>query len=311
MVFYFTGTGNSLYVAKRLEEKPISIPQIIRNETQEFTADVIGIVAPIYGHEMPPMVKEFVQKAVFHADYFYIILTYGNRHGGASELAETFCRECGIAPSYINVLLMVDSWLPGFDMNEQRLMDKKTEENLSEIIADIHDRKRMISKVTDTDREVHQQFLQNMEKLPEDAWKKGRRYIFLKSVKLQRRASSALDPFMADLRILLVTRSLVYWDDTVIMINKARGCLRFYGDEGIALYAAHLHKDMESLDDDNILTLLTPQTTVMHDHNKVNYNEKYSFKNIECDPYPVTLCYRTFSIIYPFVKSVPSAVRGY
>lgn len=101
--------------------------------------------------------------------------------------------------------------------------------------------------------------------------------------KLQRRASSALDPFMADLRILLVTRSLVYWDDTVIMINKARGCLRFYGDEGIALYAAHLHKDMESLDDDNILTLLTPQTTVMHDHNKVNYNEKYSFKNIECN----------------------------
>ena len=172
MVFYFTGTGNSLYVAKRLEEKPISIPQIIRNETLEFTEDVIGIVAPIYGHEMPPMVKEFVQKAVFHTDYFYIILTYGNRHGGASELAETFCRKCGIAPSYINVLLMVDNWLPGFDMNEQRLMDKKTEENLSEIIADIHDRKRMISKVTDTDREVHQQFLQNMEKLPEDAWKK-------------------------------------------------------------------------------------------------------------------------------------------
>ena len=53
--------------------------------------------------------------------------------------------------------------------------------------------------------------------------------------------------------------------------------------EGIALYAAHLHKDMESLDDDNILALLTPQTTVMHDHNKVNYNEKYSFKNVECN----------------------------
>ena len=101
--------------------------------------------------------------------------------------------------------------------------------------------------------------------------------------KLQQRASSALDPFMADLRVLLITRSLVYWDDTVIMINKARGCLRFYGDERIAFYAAHLHKDMESLDDDNILALLTPQTTVMHDHNKVNYNEKYSFKNIECN----------------------------
>lgn len=101
--------------------------------------------------------------------------------------------------------------------------------------------------------------------------------------KLQRRASAALDPFMAGLRALLATRSLVYWDDTVIMISKARGCLRFYGDEGIAFYAAHLHKDMESLDDDSILSLLTPQTTTMHDHNKVNYNEKYSFQNIECN----------------------------
>lgn len=101
--------------------------------------------------------------------------------------------------------------------------------------------------------------------------------------KLQRRASSALDPFMADLRLLLVTRSLVYWDDTVIMINKTRGCLRFYGDEGIAYYTAHPHKDMEGLDDDNVLSLLTSQTTTMHDHNKVNYNEKYSFQNIECN----------------------------
>ena len=27
MLFYFTGTGNSLYVAKGLERQPISIPQ--------------------------------------------------------------------------------------------------------------------------------------------------------------------------------------------------------------------------------------------------------------------------------------------
>ena len=29
MLFYFTGTGNSLYVARQIEEKPISIPQIL------------------------------------------------------------------------------------------------------------------------------------------------------------------------------------------------------------------------------------------------------------------------------------------
>jgi len=101
--------------------------------------------------------------------------------------------------------------------------------------------------------------------------------------KLQLRAANALCTFMEDLRLMLITRSLVYWDETVIMINKTRGCLRFYGDETIAYYAAHPHKDMESLDEDNVLILLTPDTSVMHDHNKVNYNEKYSFRNLECN----------------------------
>lgn len=62
-----------------------------------------------------------------------------------------------------------------------------------------------------------------------------------------------------------------------------RACFRFYGDETIAYYTAHAHKDMESLDDDNVLNLLTSETKAMHDHNTVNYNEKYSFENIECN----------------------------
>ena len=56
MLFYFTGTGNSLYAAKAIEPDPISIPQVIHQAPLEFTADAIGIVAPVYGHEAPPMV---------------------------------------------------------------------------------------------------------------------------------------------------------------------------------------------------------------------------------------------------------------
>lgn len=101
--------------------------------------------------------------------------------------------------------------------------------------------------------------------------------------KLYRRASKALDNFIKELKIRMIQLPLLYWDDTVIMINKDRACMRFYGNDNISYYAAHLHKDMESLMDDNILPLLTSETTVMHDHNKVNYNEKFCFKNIECN----------------------------
>ncbi|MBO5071045.1 MAG: transposase [Roseburia sp.] len=101
--------------------------------------------------------------------------------------------------------------------------------------------------------------------------------------KLQTRAAKGLRQFREDLKLVLITRKIVYWDDTVIFILAERACFRFYGDESIAYYTAHAHKDMESLDDDNVLNLLTSDTKTMHDHNTVNYNDKYSFENIECN----------------------------
>ena len=53
MVFYFTGTGNSLYAARQIEGEPVSIPQLMGQGRLDFTAERIGIVTPIYGHEMP------------------------------------------------------------------------------------------------------------------------------------------------------------------------------------------------------------------------------------------------------------------
>ena len=48
MIFYFTGTGNSLYAAKQLDSDCRSIPRPL-----DFSAERIGIAAPIYGHELP------------------------------------------------------------------------------------------------------------------------------------------------------------------------------------------------------------------------------------------------------------------
>lgn len=101
--------------------------------------------------------------------------------------------------------------------------------------------------------------------------------------KLQKRAAKNLMQFRDDLRLLLITRDIVYWDDTVVCILTKRACLRFYGDEKIAYYTAHEHKDMSGIDEDNVLQLLTEETKVMHDHNTVNYNPKYMFQNIECN----------------------------
>ena len=170
MVFYFTGTGNSLYAARQLEDNPVSIPQVMREGTLTFQAETIGVVCPVYGQEVPAMVKEFLKKTSFQTDYFYMVLTYGNRHGGAVELARELCRSCGIEPAYMNVLLMADNWLPSFDMEEQKRLDKNVEGQLAAIREDVRARRRLIAPVTDSDRAAHQEFLSRMSQMPEDAW---------------------------------------------------------------------------------------------------------------------------------------------
>lgn len=99
--------------------------------------------------------------------------------------------------------------------------------------------------------------------------------------KLQKKASEKLTKFKEDLYKKLLTCKLLYWDDTVIMINTNRACLRFYGDDKIAYYTAHNHKNEDGLKEDAILNTLSKNVTVMHDHNKINY--KYSYQNIECN----------------------------
>ena len=170
MVLYFTGTGNSLYVAKKLDNVTFSIPQLIHNDNKVYEADRIGIVCPVYGHEMPALVKQFIKDAAFHTNYFYLVLTYGRIHGGAAELAEQYLKECGLEADYINTIKVVDNYLPDFDMNEQLAIDpeKKVDEHIAMIKADIDACKHWKQKVTQADRNWYQKYLDIRKKEPID-----------------------------------------------------------------------------------------------------------------------------------------------
>ncbi len=100
--------------------------------------------------------------------------------------------------------------------------------------------------------------------------------------KVQKQASKKLDKFIEGLRVSLLKSEIVYWDDTVIQINKNQSCMRYYGNDFICLFKAHEKKNKEGLDKDKILSLLSSNTVVEHDHNKVNYNPEYGFINAEC-----------------------------
>lgn len=101
--------------------------------------------------------------------------------------------------------------------------------------------------------------------------------------KLQKRAYDALASFEDEARMFCITSKYLCWDDTVIFINTTRACLRFYGNEQIALFVAHEKKDRASIDKDSILAALSEDTVVVHDHVVMNYNDDFHFTNAECN----------------------------
>jgi ferredoxin len=147
--FYFTSTGNCLAVAKKIGEpfpgsKLISIPQVIESSDLHFKDDVIGLVFPIYGFGLPKMVRRFMEQAKWEADYSFAIGTYGSMSGAAMRNVQRLAAKRENRFDYAESLLMVDNYLPGFDMDSQiaKLPEKQVDENLSGIITAITARKK-------------------------------------------------------------------------------------------------------------------------------------------------------------------------
>lgn len=162
IILYFTATGNSLYIARQLtetKEQLLSIPQMMKEGRYEFEADEIGLIYPIYGHMPPNMVRRFIKKAKLKAAYKFAILTFGARKCNAVEIWDGVSTQAGNKFDYIATIMMVDNWLPNFDMNVQKKMDKHIPENLRRITADIDKRRRWHEPVSDEERQMHAGFM--------------------------------------------------------------------------------------------------------------------------------------------------------
>ena len=78
-IFYFTGTGNSLAVAKDIaneleDSELISIPAVINGEI-ESNSSSIGLVFPVYMWGIPNMVVNFVNKLNLTPDQYVFAVT--------------------------------------------------------------------------------------------------------------------------------------------------------------------------------------------------------------------------------------------
>jgi len=83
-IYYFSGTGNSLFVAKELQKRIsesniIPIASLMKKTTVDSFADVIGFVFPVHALTIPIVVRIFIQKLnINNAKYIFAIATRGH-----------------------------------------------------------------------------------------------------------------------------------------------------------------------------------------------------------------------------------------
>ena len=99
-VYYFSGTGNSLTVAKMVAERLggdlIPIASVIDRGKIEPDADVIGIVFPVYYTDLPNIARRFAEKLDNTAGkYIFGIATYGGAAGDSLKTLGRILRSRG------------------------------------------------------------------------------------------------------------------------------------------------------------------------------------------------------------------------
>lgn len=114
VIFYFSGTGNSLRTAQIIAKEMGGARLIsMRNNPADVsaaTAEMIGFVCPVYEWDVPKTVKEFASKLTINPQaYTFMVATYIAVHGRCFETINSFLHEKGTCLHYGKALRCVAS----------------------------------------------------------------------------------------------------------------------------------------------------------------------------------------------------------
>lgn len=148
MIFYFSATGNSKYVALKIaaetKEEPIAISDCVKK--QEFIFEVkdqekIGFVIPVYFLGLPSIVCEFLEKLKLRMlgsqhPYIYHVATFGTTTGQAGHMVNKLLKRRGLSLDGRFSVQMPDTWTPVFDLTDKEKI-KKINHNAEKQIAEV------------------------------------------------------------------------------------------------------------------------------------------------------------------------------
>lgn len=151
MIFCFSATGNSKYVADHIAaatgDKTISITDCCKGDSFSFdeAGKTVGIVSPTYAWGLPVIVREFLQKLTLSTkpDYLWFAATYGTTPGQTGRFAEDILNANGLSVSAKFSVKMPDTWTPIYDLSDKskvQRINEAAEPQIDRIIGAIQNR---------------------------------------------------------------------------------------------------------------------------------------------------------------------------
>lgn len=128
LIYYFSGTGNSLQVAQdialQLGDTEV-LPMTKVNTSLEITAERIGLVFPVYFWGLPLAVVKFIEELkISGTPYIFAAATYGVWAGKALEQAEELLKKKGSAINYGLLVHMPDNYIIWYGARSEQVQQR-------------------------------------------------------------------------------------------------------------------------------------------------------------------------------------------
>lgn len=155
-IYYFTGTGNSYFVAKKLARniggaELIPITKLAEKEEVNCSYDNVGVAFPLYYGGLPEIVLKFIRKVNIKRDsYTFAICTRGASSGQAMAQIDKIFKKKGNRLNGSFYITMPDNYVRVFQM--------KSGEEAKEIIRDANRDILEMSKAVSERKDVRRSF---------------------------------------------------------------------------------------------------------------------------------------------------------
>jgi len=153
-IYYFSGTGNSLWTAKKLMQSICEINHSDKcqmydigaeeqNEKIIVEANTVILVFPSYAYGMPLTVKRFIKKAVFKTPYLVSLVTFGSNPRGTQGAVKRILDKKEIHKLFFAQIPSVENYTAMFGAQKPEIIKRRLqlqEETTKNAAVDIIER---------------------------------------------------------------------------------------------------------------------------------------------------------------------------